>query len=220
MTLNRYVQFRIVNEPCGHLVKLCNDLVRESELVKCEERVGQLHHTALDLNRNLLDIQVSDFHLGRLGLRLRNQLRLFRFRLRNKDRKSRDNRFLPADAEREFQNDSSTESGEFLRIIGGRRFPLDVIFTRNFFRQFPVMRAVRFKDGAVIKNCVHRTRIIIRTVLSWRHLGTELLVSAAEEHKRIRADLRRNVIDSRIHINACVKCHRALAQFPSEPEFQ
>ena len=36
MTLNRYVQFRIVNEPCGHLVKLCNDLVRESELVKCE----------------------------------------------------------------------------------------------------------------------------------------------------------------------------------------
>ena len=82
------------------------------------------------------------------------------------------------------------------------------------------MRAVRFKDGAVIKNCVHRTRIIIRTVLSWRHLGTELLVSAAEEHKRIRADLRRNVIDSRIHINACVKCHRALAQLPSETEFQ
>ena len=82
------------------------------------------------------------------------------------------------------------------------------------------MRAVRFKDGAVIKNCVHRTRIIIRTVLSWRHLGTELLVSAAEEHKRIRADLRRNVIDSRIHINARVKCHRALAQLPSETEFQ
>ena len=82
------------------------------------------------------------------------------------------------------------------------------------------MRAVRFKDGAVIKNGVHRTRVIIRAGASWCHLGNELLVSAAEEHKRIRADLRRNVIDSRIHINARVKCHRALAQLPSETEFQ
>ena len=118
MSFHCHIEVRIVNEPCGHLVKFGHNLVGKVELVKLEQGIGHLHHAPLYLNRDFLDYKFLDLHLGRLLLRLDNRLGLLRFRLRDKDWENRGrDRFLLADAESKFQDNSTAEGREMLGVM-------------------------------------------------------------------------------------------------------